>query len=218
MNKSIYEYRTLVFDCDGVILNSNKIKTQAFYEATIKYGHDSAQALVAYHVDNGGISRYKKIKYFIKEILKQELDQDIYQNIISKFSKSLKDCLMHCEVADGLIELRKQTHGSPWLIISGGDQEELREVFVERNLNQYFNGGIFGSPDTKDEIFSREIRNGNINQPCLFIGDSKYDYEASQKAGSDFIFMSDWSEVEDWKLFCGSLGISHKKNIKELLT
>jgi len=58
MNKSLNEYQALVFDCDGVVLNSNKIKTQAFYEATKQFGHESAQALVDYHVANGGISRY----------------------------------------------------------------------------------------------------------------------------------------------------------------
>jgi len=53
-------YKTLVFDCDGVILNSNKLKTQAFYQATLPYGESKAQAMVNYHVQNGGISRYRK--------------------------------------------------------------------------------------------------------------------------------------------------------------
>jgi len=33
------QYKTLIFDCDGVILNSNKIKTQAFYDVAKIYGH-----------------------------------------------------------------------------------------------------------------------------------------------------------------------------------
>jgi len=61
--KKITIYKTLVFDCDGVVLNSNKIKTQAFYEATKQFGHESAQALVDYHVANGGISRYAKFEW-----------------------------------------------------------------------------------------------------------------------------------------------------------
>ena len=36
------KYSTIVFDCDGVILNSNKIKTDAFFNATIKYGQEKA--------------------------------------------------------------------------------------------------------------------------------------------------------------------------------
>jgi len=60
MIRYLNEYQTLVFDCDGVVLNSNKIKTQAFYEAAKHFGHESAQALVDYPVANGGISRYAK--------------------------------------------------------------------------------------------------------------------------------------------------------------
>ncbi|UQB43268.1 hypothetical protein JX580_05170 [Thiomicrospira microaerophila] len=36
-----------------------------------------------------------------------------------------------------------------WLIVSGGDQQELRGVFAARDLAKYFEGGIFGSPETK---------------------------------------------------------------------
>ena len=32
------KYTNLFFDCDGVILNSNLIKTNSFYEVTKKYG------------------------------------------------------------------------------------------------------------------------------------------------------------------------------------
>ena len=57
-------YSHLFFDCDGVILNSNKVKTNAFYKIAVKHGEDSAKKLVNYHINNGGISRYKKIKFF----------------------------------------------------------------------------------------------------------------------------------------------------------
>jgi beta-phosphoglucomutase-like phosphatase (HAD superfamily) len=38
----------LIFDCDGVILTSNKIKSQAFYDVAKIYGHEPAQALKDY--------------------------------------------------------------------------------------------------------------------------------------------------------------------------
>mgnify|MGYP002280379498 CR=1 FL=1 len=49
-------YNTLVFDCDGVILNSNSIKTEAFYQTALPHGEDAAQVLRDYHLCNGGIS------------------------------------------------------------------------------------------------------------------------------------------------------------------
>ena len=66
-------YQTLIFDCDGVILNSNQIKTEAFYNVAKIYGHPAAQALKEYHILNGGISRYQKFEYLLTKILKKRI-------------------------------------------------------------------------------------------------------------------------------------------------
>ena len=65
MTLDISRYKTLVFDCDGVVLNSNSVKTSAFYKAALAYGEVAATALVEYHVANGGVSRYKSSRIFL---------------------------------------------------------------------------------------------------------------------------------------------------------
>lgn len=205
MNQNVLDltqYQTLVFDCDGVVLNSNKIKTQAFYDVAKVYGHEPAQAFKDYHIQNGGISRYVKMDYFLTEIMGETPEQAELDDLLERFAQAVKKGLMACEVAEGLDELKAQTPNANWLIVSGGDQAELREVFAERKLDKYFDGGIFGSPDTKDTILAREIENGNITKPALFLGDSKYDYQAAQTASLNFIYLSEWSEVDDWSTWC----------------
>lgn len=208
-------YKTLVFDCDGVVLNSNEIKTKAFYEAVKHFGHQQAQALVDYHVTNGGISRYAKFKYFINQILLQPFDEVLYQDLLKHFSKSVKHGLMNCEIAEGLDHLKMQNPNANWLIVSGGNQEELRYVFYQRNLDKYFDGGIFGSPDTKDSILARELKNGNIKRPALFFGDSKYDYQAAKAAELDFVFITQWTEVKNHQVWCQQEQICSKLNLAE---
>jgi phosphoglycolate phosphatase-like HAD superfamily hydrolase len=80
-----------------------------------------------------------------------------------------------------------------------------------------FDGGIFGSPDTKEHILSREGASGNVSKPALFLGDSKYDYHAATQAGLDFIFVSMWTEVEDWPTFTQKAGIRTINGIAELI-
>ncbi len=65
-----------------------------------------------------------------------------------------------------------------------------------------------GQPDTKDSILSRELANGNIQQPALFLGDSRYDHQAATQAGLEFVFVSGWSEVKDWQAWCAKQAIS----------
>ncbi len=66
---NVNSYSTLVFDCDGVVLDSNRVKTEAFRIAAGLWGAEPASALVAYHVANGGISRYVKFAHFLDQIL-----------------------------------------------------------------------------------------------------------------------------------------------------
>jgi phosphoglycolate phosphatase-like HAD superfamily hydrolase len=94
--------------------------------------------------------------------------------------------------------------------VSGGDQAELRAVFAKRGLADWFNGGIFGSPRNKEEILASEIDAGLILPPALLFGDSKYDYHAAISAGLDFIFISAWSEVDDWEEWVSVNCINHQ--------
>ncbi len=203
------KYKTLIFDCDGVVLNSNKVKTQAFYNSALSYGEQAARSLVDYHVKNGGISRYKKFELFLNELVSQEAEGPNLEELLTLYAQEVRQGLLNCEIAQGLKELRQQTNHTKWLIVSGGDQNELRDIFTQRGLAELFDGGIFGSPDTKDQILSRELANGNIKQPAVFLGDSKYDYQAAATVGMNFIFLSGWSEVKDWLLFCEDNNIAH---------
>lgn len=210
------KYRTLVFDCDGVVLNSNRIKTEAFYKAALPYGEDAAQSLVDFHVSNGGVSRYKKFALFLKEMVHGKKGPS-FDELIEDYATHVTSGLLSCEVADGLAELRQATAESPWLIVSGGDQNELREVFSARGIDSYFDGGIFGSPDTKDEILARELREGNITTPALFLGDSTYDYKAAATAGLDFVFISGWTEVPGWDDWCQENDVTAIHTVGEFL-
>ena len=88
------------------------------------------------------------------------------------------------------------------MLVSGADQQELRSVFATRNIAAWFDGGIFGSPDSKDDILRRELDNGNLSLPALFFGDSRYDHQAATGAGLDFVFVHGWTDVVGWQAYC----------------
>lgn len=219
MALDLTRYKTLVLDCDGVVLNSNKTKVNAYFEVAKRHGATDAQAqaLVDHHVQKGSFPRNGKIEYYLREILKQEVTDEVMQQYMHTFDEILDIALMECEVSPGLQPLRAATQHAKWMLLSGGDQRELRTIFARRNLAPLFDAGIFGGPDTKDIVLPREKANGNLQLPGLFIGDSKYDYEAATRAGLDFVFLSDWTEVSDWQRFCEDNGIQVAGNLQELL-
>lgn len=213
---NIRNYRTLVFDCDGVVLNSNHVKTQAFFEAARPYGLQAAQALVDYHVTQGGISRYEKFKYFLTAIVGVECTPAPLQQLLQSFATHVRAGLLSCKVAPGLEDLRRQTPNATWLIVSGGDQQELRQIFATRLLSRHFDGGIFGSPDTKDAILQQQAAQHTLVRPALFLGDSLYDWQAASNAGIDFVFVNAWTEFKDWSSFTTQRNIPSIETVADL--
>ena len=109
---------------------------------------------------------------------------------------------MELIIPNTMNNLRKVSGNIPWLIVSGGDQLELREVFTKRGLTSFFNGGIFGSPEKKIDILKREIANGIIKFPALMLGDSKLDHIAAKSNNIDFLFVYRWTDFKSYNDYC----------------
>lgn len=199
--KRLVDYETVIFDCDGVVLNSNAVKTRAFYNAALPYGDRAAQQLVSYHLINGGISRYEKFQYFFNNVVPLATGPDI-EELLTAYGTNVRQGLLRCEIEPSLIHLRNDTARSRWMLVSGGDQQELIDIFSERELNKLFDGGIFGSPSSKSEIFQREQDRTTISGRAVYLGDSEYDHRSASEAGIDFIFVSQWTEFSDWAPYC----------------
>lgn len=214
---SVKQYKTVVFDCDGVLLNSNSVKTEAFYQAALPYGEKVAQALVDYHVQHGGVSRYHKFDYFLSQIVPREAIGPSREDLLESYAKMVHAALLECEIADGISELRHASRNEKWLVITGGDQAELRDVFSIRGLNALFDGGIFGSPNTKYEIVARELAGGNILKPALMIGDSQLDHDVAIHFGLDFAFISDWTEFRAWQAYVSDNEVQSFATLKDAL-
>ncbi|MFC0179612.1 HAD family hydrolase [Thorsellia kenyensis] len=212
------KYKTIIFDCDGVILNSNKIKTKSFYEVSKRFGELQANQLVKFHIENGGLSRYVKFEYLLQKLdlsnneYKKELDI-----LLSDYSDMVVEKLIECEVEKSLKDLRHFWNDTNWLVVSGGDECELRKVFKTKNIDCFFNAGIFGSPSSKEIIIENQLEKGSIELPVLFIGDSKYDYIVSKKYSFDFVFITQWTEFFDWTVYFNDKDVIVLNSLSEIL-
>lgn len=206
-------YDTILFDCDGVILNSNKIKSQAFYNIASAYSIPAARELVEYNQQFGGVSRHEKFKHFRKNILpKYSHTEPDQETLITQFATYVRNGLMECEVSPHLNDIRLQFPHAEFAIISGGDQSELTDVFSARNIDHYFTSGIWGSPATKYDNINSQF-SSLVVKSTLFIGDSQLDHQVAESFGFDFIFVSDWTEMPDWQSYCDQHNVKAFRNI-----
>jgi phosphoglycolate phosphatase-like HAD superfamily hydrolase len=215
----ISKYQTIVLDCDGVVLNSNQTKVDAYYNTSKRMGGTDAQAqaFVDYHIKLGSIPRNDKIRYYITEIIKQPLTDKLFQEYMDTFTEILDETLMQCEVAPALYGLKKKTPQAKWMLMSGGDQEELRKILPRRGLGELFELGIYGGPTKKNEHLASMIADGIIQFPALFIGDSRFDHQASTGAGLDFVFLSDWTDMPNWQQYCAEHNVTVVPHLHALL-
>ena len=144
---------TIIFDCDGVILNSNQLKKEAYFKAAFpSYGHELASSLTTYLTNNTGRPRGHFIDYFLKNIVPPDISGLGYEELLNAVTLEIYKGLMECEVSPCLFKLREKTPNIKWLVASGGLEKELRELFRNRSLFNLFDGGIYGGPKSKHEI------------------------------------------------------------------
>ena len=67
-NSNLDELQTILWDFDGVLMNSNEVRDHGFVEVLKDYPDEQVEKLMIFHQNNGGLSRYVKFKYFFEEI------------------------------------------------------------------------------------------------------------------------------------------------------
>lgn len=200
-NMELSRYKTWFFDCDGVLLDSNQLKSESFYEVALPYGEENAQALVEYNKRLGGVTRFEKFKYFFETILEKKTFEKELENALNNFSALVCEKLINCSETSGIRNfLDSLPVNSKKYVVSGGAQTELRVVFKQRGLDTYFNG-IYGSPDSKELLMSNRVKSPDMKYPAVFIGDSRYDYEVASQFNLDFFFVTKYTEFKGWKLY-----------------
>ena len=185
-----------IFDFDGVICDSNKIKTKCLKKAVQKNINEiAAKDFEAHHKLNGGISRYEKFKRIIKKYKSSQL---VYESMLKDAENILEIEYKNLNMIENTDKVLKEffDKNDKLYIASGGNQEEIKTLCFKWNIYKYFSG-IYGSPKKKIDI-SKMIRKLHEKNNIYFYGDAKYDYECSKKIDSEFIFVSGYSESKNW--------------------
>jgi len=179
--------RAIIFDFDGVIIESFDIKTDAFRHV-FRYERDILDRIVGYHLKNGGISRFRKFKYIYKNFLGKTLTGAEEERLGKEFAGYVYKKTVACPYVKGALRFLRKYHGSIDLYVaSGAPEKELRSIVRDRGIGRFFKG-IYGSPSTKEEIGRNILRAGSYRPgEVLFVGDSYNDYEGARKIKVRFI-------------------------------
>lgn len=184
-----HKWPAVFFDFDGVILDSVDVKTQAFAAMFRKYGPEVEKAVIKYHLENGGVSRFKKFEHYYRYILGKTVSTSQLNHLGNKFTRIALDGVLSAPFIDGAIEtlILLKKNKVPAFVVSGTPHDEIKLIVKKRKLNSYFQE-VHGSPRKKQEILEDIAKRHGLNLPdCLFIGDAKTDYEAAKVSKTCFL-------------------------------
>jgi phosphoglycolate phosphatase-like HAD superfamily hydrolase len=182
------KYKILLWDFDGVIMDSNPVRTYGFEEILKGYPQQQVDELIAFHKQNGGLPRYDKFRYFFEKIRGEQVSDAEIARLSARFSEIMLNKLMDRSllIPDSVAFIKANYKNFIMHIVSGSDQTELRAVCAYLGLTQYF-VSIVGSPILKPQLVKQLLYDyGYKNNEVAFIGDSVNDYDAAVNNNIDF--------------------------------
>ena len=211
-------YRYHLFDCDGVILDSNKIKSEVFFETASLYSTEHAERATKYYKSTAGTPRIDKVYYFFEEILEIKVTDQLIEEFLKNFNKISLEKLFTCNRILGVESyLNMISLDSQSFVVSGAPQDELRKILSKQGLSTKFQE-ILGSPTEKANNIEYLMRKYNLSpKDCIFYGDSEVDYLSASEHGIDFIFVSEKSEFIGYQKFFINKNVMIIKNFNELI-
>ena len=183
-----------IFDCDGVLILSNKLKTDSFNEIASKYvPKNVVEKFIDFHKANGGVSRWKKFEY-LRNISK-DYDLPSVDFLSEEFASLVDSKLTTISPIPGAIEYieKLDKEGAIIYVVSGGEQSQVRRILMNLKFN-IDPKRIFGSPTSK-EIHFRNIRIMHQFSDTMTYGDSLLDAKCAISINSKFTFVSQDSET-----------------------
>ena len=181
------QFDAIAFDFDGVILDTEVIKTEGFQVIFPELGLEEKAFIASYHHQHLGVSRFTKFAFFEKYFFNRELTPERREELSNRFTDYTLQRVIDAPFIPGVPEfLEKQTPHIKFTA-SGSWQKELVEILDKRQLSQYFHE-IGGSPRSKVEIINEMMQKHQLKpERVVMLGDAMADYDAAQQTDIAFI-------------------------------
>ncbi|WKD86463.1 Beta-phosphoglucomutase [Polaribacter huanghezhanensis] len=180
----------VIFDMDGVIIDSELLHKKAYYETFISLGLEVSEELYKTLTGSSTINAFQKL------VAHFSLDQDPNELVLQKRKRYVNffesDPTLH--LVKGVEEIIKYFYEKEITLIlaSSSAMVNINRVFNRFDLNPYFTAKISGA-DLKEskphpEIFEKAAVLGNTpKENCIVIEDSDNGVKAANAAGI-FVF------------------------------
>lgn len=187
MSEPISRYKVVIYDCDGVILDSIE-SNYIFYNRVMDYlGRGPLDRL---DLD----ARRVLHTYSFSNVMEYFFAGDVRRDEALKFAKTIhyRDLMPFMRMEDGFIDALDQLKGSTSLAICTNRATSMDMIIEDFGLTGYFGCVMTASqvanPKPHPEPLLKVLEHfGAAPEEALFIGDGEVDMQAAKEAGIPFI-------------------------------
>ena len=180
------DVKCVIFDMDGLIIDSEEIHKKAYYETFVSIGVDVSDDLYKTLTGSSTINAFQKlINHFNLTLIPQDLVLAKRKRYVNFFEN---DPTLH--LVKGIEELIKHCYnkGLTLILASSSAMVNIDRVFNRFDLHSYFTAKISGADlrasKPHPEIFEKAAILGNTSkQNCIIIEDSDNGIKAANDAG-----------------------------------
>ena len=179
--------RVLILDFDGVIVESNDVKTEAFRELFSRFPEHS-EAMMAYHQSHVSVTRFAKFDHLLRLVGGPD-DSGLRSYLADEFSRLVSEQMLCVPLVPGAEAfLHKATTKIPVYLASVTPFEELWTTLCRRKLDHWFRG-VYGCPPWTKPKAIRDVldRERVTPEEVLLVGDSAGDQRAALETGIQFL-------------------------------
>jgi HAD superfamily hydrolase (TIGR01509 family) len=176
------DYKCIIFDCDGVLVDSETISAKIFQEMAAELGFNMSFETA---VENfAGVSMQENLK-FIADNIVGELPENFEKQFRVKTFDAFKNDL---QPIDGVHNLINKIN-VPFCVASSGPVEKIRINLTATNLIEKFEGRIFSCYDINSwkpepDIYLHAAKNmGFSPEDCVVIEDTIAGITAARTGG-----------------------------------
>ena len=185
--------KTIIFDFDGVIINTHSIKSKVFCELYKSHGIEIINKIKKYQLINGGVNRFKKFKFFHEKFLKKKINKKVKLELNNKFNLHYLSKLKKIKISKNLLNFLKDNSFYNLYISSAAPRKEIFYILKKFKLRKYFKK-VYSSNQSKEKHIQQIKKKEKMeNSNYLFIGDMISDYKVAEKSKINFIHFNKYN-------------------------
>ncbi|MGC6497168.1 MAG: HAD family hydrolase [Candidatus Puniceispirillaceae bacterium] len=186
---SVLKRKGIIFDFDGVILDSVSIKGEMFGALFTSFGQEVVDQIIAYHHANGGLPRYEKFEFIHRHILNIGYTEADSRRLACEFEALVLDRLIQANPIVGAVEFLEfcKTNDIRASINTAAPEFEVNCILEAKGWDHYFSF-VCGNTKTKSENIRQTLDFWRFDESAiLFFGDTSNDLKAAAEAKVEFV-------------------------------